>query len=487
MENILEKKEIHVFNRFGRDLVYDVNDMHLFEINRLTREILEQVDDKTPDQLTAALSDRFSPTEVSDVLGQLVKLNLVRYRAAAPGKIAPRKGTPGTPGPGETNTGDEDDIKRMVLFVTQDCNLECRYCFTRGSGNIKKKSMSEEVARAAVDLLIRESNGAGPLNIGFYGGEPMLRFNLIREIIPYANQKAGEVNKTVNYTLTTNGTLLTDEAIRFLAANGIHTTVSIDGDREIHDKNRVFPDGSGSFDRAFSAFTKLKEKAAGTGTISVVHNFDRHLGDIVQSLLDLGIPATGLAPAVSLDGHLDMPVPDNEDGSDIDNVDIYGRQYEELVQTLLDNGMLFNETPPLDFTRIFQGLEKREKKETDCGGAYARIAVDVDGNILPCDNFVGVPEFYMGNVLTGMDKRHRETFKKIRAANSDTCRACWARHLCGGWCPLFSYNKYGNLEKPVDAQCRINKNHYEIAMGVYSIRKKKKKTMARQQEPGGAA
>ena len=477
MEQILKKKEIHLFNRLGRDLAYDVNDMHLFEINPLTKEIFEQVDGKTPGQLITALSDRFPPTEVSGVLEQLMKLNLVGYETRGPGKTEP----------GKTVTGVNNGIKRLVLFVTQDCNLECRYCFTRGSGNIKKKYMSEAVARAAVDLLFHESGSAGCLKIGFYGGEPMLRFDLIKTVIPYADRKAGEFHKTVDYTMTTNGTLLTDEAIRFLTEHGVQTTVSIDGSREIHDENRVFPGGPGSFDRVFTAFKKLKEKAGDTGTISVVRNFSRHLEDIARSLLDLGVPAVGLAPAVSLDGHLDMPVPGNESDSSIDSVELYGRQYEELVQTFLDNGMLFSDKPPLDFARIFGSLEKREKRETNCGAAYSRIAVDADGNILPCDNFVGVTEFYMGNVLTGLDKHYQETFKEMRAANSEICRACWARHLCGGWCPFFSYNRHGDLKAPVDAQCRISKNHFEIAMGVYSILKKKKKTTARKQGPGGTA
>lgn len=476
MENVLKKKEIHVFNRFGRDLAYDVNHMHLFEINRLTREIFEQVEGKTPDQLAAALSDRFPPTDVSNVLGQLMRLNLVSSRTTEPGKAEP----------GITKTGGENGIKRLVLFVSQDCNLECRYCFTRGSGNIKKKNMSEAVARAAVDLIFRESNNAHRLKIGFYGGEPMLRFDLIKKIIPYADQKAGEFHKTVDYTMTTNGTLLTDEAIRFLVENRVQTTVSIDGSREIHDENRVFPDGSGSFDRVFPAFKKLKGKAGDTGTISVVHNFNRHLKDITQSLLNLGIPAVGLAPAISTDGQLNIPVPDNGHNghnNNMDSIDIYGGQYEELVQTFLDNGKLFSEKPPLDFTRIFGSLEKREKRETNCGAAYSRIAVDADGNILPCDNLVGVSKFYMGNVLTGIDKGYQETFKGMRAAECETCRACWARHLCGGWCPFFSYNKHRDLKKPVDAQCRISKNHFEIALGVYSIYKKKKKTMTLHRGP----
>ncbi|HLP49065.1 MAG TPA: SPASM domain-containing protein, partial [Candidatus Kapabacteria bacterium] len=133
--------------------------------------------------------------------------------------------------------------------------------------------------------------------------------------------------------------------------------------------------------------------------------------------------------------------------------------------------------------RIFELLDKKEKRPTNCGGSYTRFAVDAEGNILPCENFIAEPLFYMGNVLTALDISYRKTFKDIRAADSEICRACWARHLCGGWCPFFSFNRYGDLKKPVDDQCRLKKSQFEIGMGVYSLFKKRKKVTAQNQNP----
>lgn len=466
MAEILTKKEIHTFTKFNQHLAYDVDKMNLFEINRLTKEIFEQVDGKTPGQVVAALSDRFPPNDVSDVLEQLRKLNLVGYGLPVPGAVDRHGEIP------------EDGIKRMVLFVSQDCNLECRYCLTRGRGGIQKKHMSEKIAQAAVDLLFQESNNIENLIIGFYGGEPLLRFDLIKKVIPYADRKAEELHKTIKYTITTNGTLLTDETIQFIAENKVSATVSLDGSREIHDENRVFPDGSGSFSKVFPSYTRLKEKAGETTTLAIMSSFNVPMKDIAQSLLDLGIPDIKIAPAVSSAGELEIPVPG--DGSR-DSSDIYNRRFEELVRYFLENEMIFQENPPIEFTRIFQTLDKREKRPTNCGAAYMRLAVDADGNILPCDNFIAEPAFYMGNVLTGLDKSYRETFKEMRAANSETCRACWARDLCGGWCPFFSFNRHHDLKKPVDAQCKITKNHLEIALGVYAHFKRRKKTIPQNQ------
>ncbi|MCX6583745.1 MAG: radical SAM protein [Candidatus Aminicenantes bacterium] len=469
MAEVLKKKEIHVFTKLNQDLAYDVNDMHLFEINRLTKEIFEQVDGKTPEQVVAALANRFPPKDVSDVLGQLIKLNLVGHRLPIRGALEQQGEIP------------DDGIKRLVLFVSQDCNLNCRYCYTRYTGNIQKKNMSEAVARAAVDLLFREANKVDDLAISFYGGEPMLRFDLIKTIIPYANRKAEELQKNIKYTMTTNGALLTDEAIEFLALNKVNIMVSLDGRREIHDENRVYADGSGSFAKVFPAFTKMKEKADGTRTLSVMHSFDIPMKDIAQSLLDLGSPNFNILPAISGNGQLIIPAGGDVGDGNCDSIDIYNRQFEEMAAYFLDNGMMFREKPPIDFAWIFEKLEKKEKREINCGAAYMKLTVDADGNILPCDHFIGETAFYMGNVLTNLDRSCRETFKQMRAANSETCRACWARSLCGGWCPFYSFNRYHDLKKPVNDQCKLNKNDFEIAMGVYSILKKRKKTMPQNQ------
>jgi uncharacterized protein len=485
MENILRKKEIHVFHRCGQVLAYDVEEMHLFEINSLTKAIFEHAEGKTPVQLAKALSDHFSRDDVSNVLDQLVKLNLLRIFRPEAEKNAIAENDRRRSGEEKQEKKQEMGIKRLVLFVTQDCNLKCRYCFTRSSGNIKTKSMSEDIARAAVDLLFEESNNTDKLIIGFYGGEPMLKFDLIKKIIPYSNRKAEKFHKTVTYTMTTNGTLLTADSIDWLVENKVQITMSIDGDKEIHNRNRIFPNGTGSYEKVFASLTGFIKKGGDIGTITVVSDLNVELKEIAQSLINMGITAVNFAPAISNNGKLDITLPEHMFNHDMDYIDIYSGQYEELVQSFLDNGLLFSETPPLDFGRIFRSLDKREKRVTNCGAAYSRLAIDADGNILPCDNFIGVPSFYMGHVLTGFDSKYQGIFKKIRASGSEICQKCWARHLCGGWCPFFSYNTDGDLKKPVKDQCRINKNHFEIAMGVYSQFKKKRKMMSRQRGEEG--
>lgn len=458
MEEILKRKELHIFNKFKKNLAFDVNDMHLFEINNLTRVILEQAEGKSPGQLIMSLSDRFPTEQVANVLEQLMKLKLVGFQLPEPGGKSETAH--------ENRENGKESISSTVLYVTQDCNLKCRYCLTRRGGNIKKKRMSEKVARAAVDLLLRESNHTRNLTIGLYGGEPLLEFNLIKNITRYANQKAEEFDKKINYTLTTNGTLLTDEIIGFLSENKFHIALSIDGNQGTHNANRVFPDGSGSFSKIFAGLTKLKERAISISAKTVVNSLETSVKKIAQSLLNIGIPTFVITPALSPDGQPEIP------GSDFER---YMKDYEDMVHYFLDNDLFSQKEPPIDYFPTFRLLDKKNKKKTNCSAGYGKVAIDPRGNILPCENFIGIPDYYMGNVLSGMEKTYQGTFKKIRAANHPTCQMCWARHLCGGWCPYFSYKRYENPGKPVDMFCKRGKHHFEVTLAVYSHLKKKQK------------
>lgn len=467
MAQLLKSKDIHLFNRLGQNLAFVSDDMLLFEVNPLTRAILEQVDGKTPPQLLAALAPQFSPREVGGVMEQLIKLNLLTAPRAAPRAPFTRPQESSEPQAAHEEQETGDSISRMVLYVTQDCNLQCRYCLTRSKGNIKKHTMSETVARAAVDLLFEESKDTTDLTIGFYGGEPLLNFELIQAVTRYADDKAAARGKNVRYNLTTNGTLLSDEVIDFLARHKTAVLMSIDGDREAHDANRVFPDGSGSYDRAAPGFKKLVERGVPVSALSVVRRFDTHQADLARFLLELGSPVVNIAPAMTPEGE-----PEGEENNDVDE---FNRRGEDMIRYLLDNDFLSGERPAMDFSKIFERLESRTPNAAYCTGSYAKIAVDPEGNILPCDNFIGVPEYYMGNVLTGLEKGHQATFKTLRSGNSHTCARCWARNLCGGWCPYFSHNKYGDLSKPVETLCFMNRDYFEVALAAYSALKKRKK------------
>lgn len=460
MGKVLKRRDMHLFSRLGRNLAFDVNDLHLFEINTLTGAILRAADGKTPAQLTAALADRYDKDEVAGVVEQLMKLDLIGFQP------------PETDGP-ESSGADRPDtdatLTKMVLYVTQDCNLRCRYCLTRRGGNIKDKYMSGAVARAAVDLFLEKASRAEDLTISLYGGEPLLNFDLVKEVVGYAGGKVKASGQRINYSMTTNGTLLTDEVIDFACRHRFRILLSLDGDRRIHDANRVFPDGSGSFDKVMSGLCRLKKRLSHVEAAAVVRDLSPGLTRIASALVDLGVGIGDLAPAISIDGKFDF---------DDDNIGRYCREFEEMVRHFMESDALMQPYSPITFSAVFKSLEEKSRRDTACIGGIGKIAVDPDGHILPCDNFIGNPDFYIGHVSTGIDKERRQMFRPFRAANQSICRICWARYLCGGWCPYYSFARYGDLEKPLETLCEMNRNYFEVALAVYSYYKKKRNTGA---------
>lgn len=453
----LTLKELHGFEKFGRHLVFDIGAMRLYQVNGLAREILDHAENRSPLEVMEELSFQYPRQRTGEVLAQLMQLGLVDYKPLAAGAepLEPAKKPNG--------------IAKAVLYISKDCNLACRYCLTRGGGNIAKQHMSEPVARAAVDLLIDESGENRHLTLGFYGGEPLLNFECIKAIIPYARQKAALHDKEITFTLTTNGTLLTRETAGFIAEHDIRVLLSIDGNRERHNANRIYPDGSGTFDRVMLGLDLLKEKTGGIAMLSVAKTGTSHMTQLARTLLELGAPLVQIAPEVSAGGRLDNG--DGEGDQEDALVDRHNREYEEMTAYFLENGGLEGNRPVIDFSRLFTLLDQRTPVEANCSASYGRIAVDPGGNILPCDNFIGTPQFYMGNVLEGMDKRHQNTFKRARASANPVCASCWARSLCGGWCPYFSYLREGRTDQPPEPFCRMSRGYLETALGVYSVLK----------------
>lgn len=474
----LSVKEIHTFEKFGHHLVYDVQAMRLYQVNTLAAEILNRAENRTAPEIINELSVQFPPRKSGEILAQLMQLGLLGYGEPVTGAVE-------TLNPEAKPTG----LSKLVLYISQDCNLACRYCLTRGSGSIASQHMSETTAKAAVDLLFRESGENRQLTIGFYGGEPLLNFPCIKAVTTYAQQQGERQGKHLTFTMTTNGTLLTPPVVDFITQHDIRILLSIDGDREHHNANRVYADGSGSYDPMKKGLDLLKEKGAAVSMLTVAAVGDNGISDLTEQarvLLQMGAPVIQIAPPVSPHGRLGyrgegVAEHDREAFGEDLVVERFTRGFEEMTGYFLAKGQLEGEHPVIDFTRTFKNLDRRTPVETNCNAGYGRISIDASGNILPCDNFIGKSAFYMGNVLDGMDTHHRETFKQARASQNETCAACWARHFCGGWCPYFSYAREGRTGQPPEPFCRINRHYFETALGVYSELKARSKRIDREQ------
>jgi uncharacterized protein len=447
MTNILKSKELHLFKRLDKYLVFDVNELNLFEVNEEAYAILAEASGKSPRQVVDQLSRRFDRDAIQGILEQLLEVRLLGDDL---------------PPPLDVEYEDELDFKGITLFVTQDCNLRCRYCLTSHDGNITKKYMSCETALQAVDLLFLEAGDRDKLSIGFFGGEPFLNFDVIRSTVEYADQKAADLNKTISYTITTNGTLINDEMASFFKKRNITIALSVDGAAEIHDSNRVFPNGKGTFTHVLEGIEALKAEGNFIGAVTVVSDRRHDFKEVVLPLLECGIDNVKIITALGKDGGI--PVVDGEPAW-------YGRAYEELTRNLAEANRLFIEPPPINFPHTFKILETRKKPRSACCAAYGQVMVGPDGRIFPCENFIGRDSFSMGSLNAGFDRSLQAKFRSLAASNNPTCQACWARNVCGGWCPYYSWTKYKDLEKPVESMCIVKRSYLEVAMAAYSLYK----------------
>ena len=444
MNDLIQAKELHLFKRLDTFLAFDVNDLHLFEVNEEAYALLREAAGKSARQTVDALANRFDRDTLTDILGQLMDAGLLGFAL---------------PSPRPPDYEDEFGFKSVTLFVSQDCNLRCRYCLTLHDGNIVKKKMSKETARKAVDLLFREAGDRRDLSIGFFGGEPLLNVEAIKAAVDYAGQKAEETGKTITYTITTNGTLINDEMAAFFKKHKITVALSVDGSREIHDANRVFSNGQGSFAQVLKGIETLKAHDNFIGAVAVVHDRRYRFKDVVLPIIESGVANVKITTAIGKDGGI--PIVDGDP-------DWYGGVYEELVQHLLKRELLFADPPPISFPQTFKALESKKSPRTACSGSYGQVMVGPDGRIFPCENFIGRDAFCMGHVASGLDKSLQDSFRFQRASNNEECRECWARNVCGGWCPYYSWINHGHLAQPVKSMCVVKRSYLEVAMAAYS-------------------
>jgi uncharacterized protein len=461
MQTKLAVANLRLFSKFGLDLAFEIDTLRIFRLNAVGKEILEQAKGKTPEELETSLKARHPRDHIRKTLSSLINARLI-----GPDQTLSQGG----PGGGfleKSPPGREKGLNKLVLSVTDRCNLECRYCLTRAESSAADQGdMSARTAARAVDFFLERMNGHTGGNIVFYGGEPLLNPRCIRQTHQHAQRRAKEHNKTLIYTLITNGTLLNDETIDFLVSNRFAIGLSLDGDQPAHDANRVFANGAGSYSRVINNYRKLIQKGADVTPQAVLSSTGANILETVNGLHSQGVINYKLIPRMMPDGDLD--VTDIEPGE-------YGRQYDHMIEKKLNEAGDTPDLLPIDLYTILQQIGRGLKIETSCTGALSQIAVSPQGDIYPCDNFLYRPEFRMGSVSTGITDDLGTTFEKAGYPHIDDCRDCWARNLCGGPCPYFSYKKHGRLDRTVESFCSKTRQTMETALAVYTICKAKNK------------
>lgn len=356
----------------------------------------------------------------------------------------------------------DNTIKAMCLHVAHDCNLRCKYCFaSQGDYDDQRLLMDEETGKKALEFLCLHSNNRKNLEVDFFGGEPLMNFDLVKKLVFYGRDLEKKYNKHFRFTITTNGLLLNDENIDFINTHMDNVVLSLDGRKEIHDEMRPTSNGKGSFDLVVENFQKLVAKRKDKdyyirGTFTN-HNLD--FSKDVKLFHDLGFEKTSMEPVVA-ESTQEYAIRE-------EHLDQILKEYEVLSEVYLK---IREEDPNFLFFHFMVDLEQGPcaiKRSVGCGAGSEYVAITPTGDIYPCHQFVGETKFRLGNVHTGLTNTEViENFKCSNVFTKEACQECWAKYYCSGGCHANAYYANGSILEPYKVGCEMEKKRLEAAISI---------------------
>ncbi len=364
--------------------------------------------------------------------------------------------------------------RRIQLFLAQACNMACVYCYAEENGsNERNKLMTLETARQAIDFLVRRSGKRGYLGVQFFGGEPLLNAEVMKQLVDYAEQISRPARKRFHFQISTNGTLLTEEIQDYIVQHDMGTLVSIDGDEDTHNRQRPLRGGGPSFHLIIDKAKQLNEKFNRRGRrvlkirANIVNGRQIDLRRISEFFENLGFRYVGIS------GIHPRPGEEKEHSFDDAALDRWRDESDPMFMEWLE-AIDRQERPPNNYaaSQALKALKavivSRPLGAIRCGVGRNTNAVDVDGNIFPCHRYVGLENYIVGNVWTGMDeKRTADYYRQLIRSNMTHCAACWARTKCGGPCPWEVSRTSGEIAPPSDGFCRSTRHGFERAFYLY--------------------
>ncbi len=351
-------------------------------------------------------------------------------------------------------------IKALCLHVAHTCNLNCSYCFaSQGKYQGDRALMSFEVGKAAFDFLIANSGNRRNLEVDFFGGEPLMNWDVVKKLVEYARKVEKEHNKNFRFTLTTNGMLIDDDVIDFANREMSNVVLSLDGRKHIHDHFRVDYAGLGSYEKIVPKFKKLVEARGNKdyymrGTFT--HNNVDFTNDIFH-MADLGFKELSMEPVVC--------PPNDPYALTSEDMPIIKEQYEILAKEMIKRQRKGNGFTFYHYMLDLQNGPCIYKRITGCGSGTEYMAVTPWGDLYPCHQFVGDEKYLLGNVFEGVkNKETQNKFRNLNAYSRPECKECWARLYCSGGCAANSYHATGDVRGVYEYGCELFKKRIECAV-----------------------
>ncbi|MBQ7316716.1 MAG: thioether cross-link-forming SCIFF peptide maturase [Clostridia bacterium] len=450
---------IHQYKLGGYNVVLDVCSGAVHVVDEVAYDIIEMFESHEKDEIIAAMNEKYgnrediTPADIEECYAQVVSLKEAG-KLFAPDTFEPMAG--------HLKAKTSGVIKALCLHIAHTCNLNCSYCFaSQGKYHGDRAVMSFEVGKRALDFLIENSGNRHNLEVDFFGGEPLMNFQVVKDLVAYARSIEKEKGKNFRFTLTTNGMLIDDDVIEFANRECHNVVLSLDGRKEIHDRFRVDYAGHGSFDRIVPKFQKLVESRGGKGYYmrgTFTHANPDFLKDI-QVMLDLGFNELSMEPVVCAPG----------DPAELTEADraIVMEQYEKLAMLMLEKD---KEGKPFTFYHYMIDLTGGPciyKRISGCGSGTEYMAVTPWGDLYPCHQFVGEEKFKLGDIWKGVDNTEiQDEFASCNVYARPECRNCWARLYCSGGCAANAYHATGSVKGVYEHGCELFKKRMECAIMV---------------------
>lgn len=447
---------IHQYKLLGYNIVLDICSGSVHAVDELAYDIISMFEQNDTAAIVAALSGKYegvSDGEIAECCGQIAELK-------AQGQLF----TEDTfePMAGALKVKTSGVIKALCLHIAHTCNLNCSYCFaSQGKYHGERALMSYEVGKRALDFLIENSGSRRNLEVDFFGGEPLMNFDVVKRLVEYARSIEKEKGKNFRFTLTTNGVLVDDDVIDFADGEMSNVVLSLDGRKEVHDRYRVDYAGNGSWDKIVPKFQRFVEARGGKnyymrGTFT--HANPDFLEDI-KTMLDLGFSELSMEPVVAAAA----------DPAALTEADkpIVMKQYEQLAELMLERD---KEGKPFTFYHYMIDLKGGPciyKRISGCGSGTEYMAVTPWGDLYPCHQFVGDEKFKLGDIWHGVDNTAvQDEFASCNVYAREECRDCWAKLYCSGGCAANAYHSTGSVKGIYKYGCDLFRKRMECAIAV---------------------
>lgn len=444
---------IHKFSMNGYNIVIDVNGGAVHVVDDVAYDILNYYKEKPLDEIVDILKSKHNEERINEAYIELKNLENDELLYSKDEYINH---------PSFINR--KPVVKALCLHIAHDCNLKCNYCFAaQGDFGGAKELMSSEVGKKSIDYLIENSGSRRNLEVDFFGGEPLMNWEVVKELVEYGKEIEKEYNKNIRFTITTNGVLLDDEKIKYINENMHNVVLSLDGRKDVNDGMRPTLNDKGSYDIIVPKFKKLVDERPKDKYYYIRGTFTRQNLDFSKDVLhfaDLGFGLTSIEPVVDSENN---PYALREE----DLPKIF-EEYENLAVEYANRQLGEDKFKFFHFMIDLNQGPCVIKRLSGCGAGSEYMAITPTGDVYPCHQFVGNEDFKLGNIMGELNipKDLQNEFRNAHVYNKPDCKECWAKFYCSGGCHANAYNFNDDILKPYKVGCEMQRKRTECSLMV---------------------